>query len=212
MKTVADLLSEIEFEVHDIPHDTWTEDQVLGYLNDATREVVVAKADANPVRQVATLTPNKTLQTIPADGIEIMKIVRNMGDDGATPGRPIAIAEMDSLDALIPDWHLERDAEIVNYMYEKRYGRNFYVYPGAHASTPVTVEMFYSAYPEIMTAADNFVLEDAYIQAAKHYTLYLLFLKEIDDPSSGGRAKFHLESFANELGIKLASEKEYQPN
>ena len=102
--TAQSIINKAVIQLNDISSVRWTRAELLSWLNDGQRQIVVAQpAAANYVTSVK-LTAG-TQQAIPADGWMLLDVYRNMGADGVTPGRAIRIISKEMLDGFNPDWH-----------------------------------------------------------------------------------------------------------
>jgi len=188
-------------------------EELLLWLNDGQREVVLRKPDAYAQNTVVQLVGG-TKQSIPATGIQLLDIIRNMGTGGATPGRAITRIDRQILDEQRPDWHSETvSVETKHYMFDSRDPKHFYVYPPQHA-TAGQVEEVYSASPTDLSAlTDTITLDDIYSGVLLDYILYRAYSKDADlSPSAPQRAVAHYNSFLSSLGAKGQIEQIINPN
>lgn len=89
-------------------------------------------------------TPGVTIH-----GKKLLSIVRNMGADGATPGRAVRPFDRETLDAINPDWHTQAstDGVVHGYAYDVRAPHYFYVKPPIPGSALPWVEMLWVVQP-----------------------------------------------------------------
>ena len=73
----SDILSRVRDTLQDTTSVRWTDAELLRYLNDGQREVVNMKPDASALTTNVQLSTG-TLQTIPSNGLRLIKITRNM--------------------------------------------------------------------------------------------------------------------------------------
>ena len=85
----SDILDRVSMQLNDQGRVRWTLPMLLNYLTDAMRQTVLVRPDANARAHVVKLTPGSTRQRIPEGSLMFLAMVRNMGPDGLTPGRPI---------------------------------------------------------------------------------------------------------------------------
>ena len=131
--------------IQDTTNIRWQDTEHLTYLNDGQREVAMLRPDSTSRLAVMQLSAG-TRQTIPSDGIAILKVIRNMGTTGATPGQAIRLIPMDTLDSNVPAWHsAAASATTLHYMTDQRMPHNFYVYPQANGAT--YAEILYACAP-----------------------------------------------------------------
>lgn len=142
------------------------ESELVDWLNDAQRAIFTYLPAACSRIDAVRLVPG-TLQsiesiptayckpgdgstpTVPVVGSMLLGVMCNMGADGLTIGNAVrAITDgREVLDTLVPNWHTATATTIVNWVYDPTTPRQFFVYPGAHASTPVWVRMAFVAQP-----------------------------------------------------------------
>ena len=116
--------------LHDDDHDRFSVARLLSYLNAAQRQLMSVRPEANAVYSVLTLQQG-ILQQIPSalNPLRLLTITRNMGADGATPGKAAAATDRSSLDSLLISWDTgETVTEIESYVYDERTPVNFFVY------------------------------------------------------------------------------------
>jgi hypothetical protein len=200
--------------LQDTTNIRWPTAELLGWLNDGQREIVLRKPDAYTKSEAIVLTASETKQSIPAAGIQLIDVVRNMGTGGATPGRAITRTERYILDSQRPDWNTETGtSEVKHYMFDERNPKYFYVYP-PQGPAPGYVEAVYSSAPaELATAAATLTLDDVYSSALLDYVLYRAYSKDSDiAPNAPQRAVGHYEAFLKSLGAQEQAESRYDPN
>lgn len=190
-------------------------DELLLWLNDGQREIVLRKPDASATNEVVALVQG-TLQSIPATGIQLLDVIRNMGVGGATPGRAITRIDREILDEQRPNWHSETaSAETKHYMFDPRDPKHFFVYPPQHA-TPGKVTMVYAASPTDLADLETttvITLDDIYSGVLLDYILYRAYSKDADlTPTAPQRAVSHYNAFLASLGAKGQIEQVVNPN
>lgn len=146
----------------------WPERYLVHLLNDA-QSVIGSLVTTACSRLVAIKLKAGTKQSIanvaaadwkldgvagaaPLLGRRLLGVWRNMGTDGATPGRAIRAVERDVLDALDPNWHTSRQTKVYEYAYNEDTPTVFFAVPGAHAETPVWVEASLVVAPALIPA------------------------------------------------------------
>ena len=212
--TATNIVSRAAIVLQDTTGVRWPQtEELLLWLNDGQREIVLRKPDAYAQNAVVALVAG-TKQTIPATGIQLLDVIRNMGTGGATPGRAITRIDREILDEQRPSWHSETaSAETKHYMFDPRDPKHFYVYPPQHA-TPGRVEMVYAASPTDVAALGNTItLDDIYSGVLLDYILYRAYSKDADlTPTAPQRAVSHYNAFMASLGAKSQMELITNPN
>jgi len=209
-----DLINDIADELSDADHITWSADELLTYLNSATLRVCLLRPDASSSVESIQLVAG-TKQTLPATSRRLLDIFRNMGSDGATPGKIITATDQRSLDLYSPNWHKETAKTVIDhFVYDEETPDTFFVTPPAHATTDVYVEMKLANNPAIITdaSAENIQVNDVYRPALEHWMLYKAYDKETDSPHSVSEAKFHFNAFGQLFGLKGSVDRAYSPS
>lgn len=176
----------------------WTDSELLQWLGDAQRIIVLQKPDANAVTaDVAALAG--TRQTLPSGAFQLLDVVK-----GPT-GRAVRPTTRAALDAENPLWHTAAQSNVTrHYVYDAKTPDVFWVYPPATAGTLLTI--IYSAPPPQPTIAGNIGLGDVYIGVIVDYILYRAFMKDADYAQNAPRADKHYEQFMAALAAKNANE------
>lgn len=201
---VNTLVSRAATILQDVAAIRWSATELVGWLNDAQREIVLLKPDANAVTETIALAVG-TKQALPTGGNRLLKVVRNMTALSGTGGRVVRLVEAESLDSVVPDWHkanVTGDAAhgtiVKNYTYSEQNPRVFYVYPGM-SSVNAWVEIVYSKDPTTVSAGENIGLPDIYANAILDYMLYRAYSKDMDFAPQQARAQTHYQLFMNSI-------------
>ena len=210
--TVNSLVAKAQVILQDVTKVRWPENELIDWLNDGQREVVLIRPQASVSNTTVALDSGKTKQSIPNDGVMLIDVVRNMGSAGATPGNAIRICSREVLDAQYPDWHSATNTlgYVQHYMYDPRDPKSFWVYP--LAPTPWHVQLVYSASPAAASAGGSISIDDIYSNALVDYMLYRAYSKDAEYAGNAQRAMGHYSAFQNSLGVKTKSELEQNPN
>lgn len=182
----------------------YPDSELLGWVNDGQREIVVLRPDAN--QKVANLTlVGGTRQSLPPDGYQLVDVFRNMGT-GATPGRGVRKVEREYLDASLPSWHSATpENDVQHYAYDPRTPRTFFVFPPAVAGR--VVEIAYSAVPSLLTTTTDVIgVDDAYANVLLDYVMYRALAKDTEHPANAQRAMAYRQAFENSLGLKAQAD------
>lgn len=185
----------------------WSATELVGWLNDAQREIALLKPDATAATVTMAMAVG-TKQSIPTGGNRLLRVIRNMTALDGTGGRSIRPVEREALDSAVPDWHsatVTGDAAhgtvVKNYCYDEQNPRVFYVYPGM-SSTSAWVELVYSADPAAVAAGENIGLPDIFANAILDYMLFRSYSKDMDIAPQQARANTHYQLFMNSVAGK----------
>lgn len=210
--TAQEIINKVQIQLQDTTGIRWPDStELLGWLNDGQREVLVFKPNANVVNASVQLVAG-TKQALPADGIQLIDVVRNMGSNGTTPGNAIRIAMREILDAQAPNWHTETpSATTKHYMYTPLDPKRFYVYPPSNAAGHV--ELVYSAIPAKVAALNNTItIDDIYSNVLVDYVLYRAYSKDTDYAANPARASACQAAYTASLTGKTQAEVIVNPN
>jgi hypothetical protein len=180
----------------------WSDSELLGWVNDGQREIVTLRGDAYIVAPTSISLTAGTKQTLPAGGVVLVDIIRNMGSDGATPGPAIRKIERKVLDEQNVSWHTAATSQVVqHYVFETSAPRTFYVYPPVQ--TPCQVEAMYVSVPaDLNVLSATLGIDDIYQNAVLDYVLWRAYSKSTEFAADAERAKAYRESFENTLSGK----------
>jgi hypothetical protein len=187
----------------------WPVAELVRYLNDGQREVVLYRPDSMVTNATVALVAGAK-QAIPTNGSKLIDVIRNTGGSK----RSVRMTVRNILDTQSPNWYnLTGLTEILHYMYDPRDPKVFYVYPPAAASG-ASVEIVYSAYPtDITEPADgavysavtgNISLPDIYGNVLADYILYRAYTKDSEYAGNAQRAQAHYGAFQAALTTEMA--------
>ena len=196
----------------------WPVAELVRYLNDGQREVVLYRPDSMVTNATVTCVAG-TKQTLPANGAKLIEVIRNARAAGTK--RAVRMVNREILDAQMPGWHaLAGMDDVLHFMYDPRDPRVFYVYPPATTNTQL--DIVYAAYPtDIVEPADgatytavtgNISLSDIYGNVLQDYILYRAYTKDSEYAGNAQRAQAHYAAFANALGIEIKATVAVAPN
>lgn len=207
------LINKMQIVLQDALGVRWPSDEMLGWLNDGQREIVLLKPNAYVRAQNVQLVQG-TRQALPTDGVQLIDVSRNMGLDGVTPGRAIRIVTREVLDAQMPDWHnATASAAVKHYTYSLLDPKNFRVFPPQPASNRGYVEIVYGALPaNIVNSGAAITVDDIYQNVLIDYGLYRAFLKDAEHAADPARAATHQNAYIVSLTGKTKMEAGSSPN
>lgn len=184
-------------QLNDADKITWSETLLMSALNQALAMLTLVRPDATAKVENLVCVAG-TRQDLPADGLRLLKAVRNIKEDGAI-GRAIRLVNISDLDSINPDWHSEAPKEIAKeYMFDERSPKHFYVYPPMKSGAKIEIE--YSAMPtEITDLAQDLPVDMVYMQPLQEFILYKLLSGE----GGRGQGAQHYNTGMSLLGSKL---------
>lgn len=192
-------------QLNDVEKVTWDEELLISALNQALVMLILARPDASS--KVSELVcVQGTRQTLPDDGLRLLKVVRNIKAEGLA-GRAVRLMNIHDLDSIAPDWHSEPEKGIVKeYMFDERSPKHFYVYPPAQAGVLLDIE--YSFMPDpIINREQMLPVDITYQQPLHEFMLYKL----LSGDGGQGQGAQHLNTGLSLIGAKPATEKYLKP-
>ena len=199
----------------------WPAAELVRWLNDAQRDIVLVRPDALKVNGTMSLqlgtrqSLRHALANAAGNGplvptaTKLIEIPRCMtGTQGA-----ITHLERHILDRQMPAWHtFPGSLNILHYLFDPREPESFLVYPPAAAGAKV--ELMYSGTPvDIAEPADgstfaavagNLSLPEQYASALLDLVLYRAYSKDSEFAGNEGRAAAHRASAIALIGAELA--------
>lgn len=208
--TVSSVLSRCAVLLQDPTNIRWPQSELLDWLNDGQREIALYKPNAF-VKNQSTLLTAGTKQSLPADGVSLVDVVRNMGTSGTTPGSAIRAVAREILDSQTPDWHSAAQSTAVkHFVYSVLDPKNYYVFPPSNGTG--RVEIIYVAAPSDATLVSTITLDDIFVTALVNYILYRAYSKDAEFAANAGAASSYLQAFQGLLAGKTGAETGSNPN
>jgi hypothetical protein len=207
----SELIGRAAQALQDLDHVRWSAADLLGHLNEGVRQVALVRPDATAATLVVELAAG-TRQSLPEGCARLLAVVRNMGPDGATPGRAVTRVERDLLDAWDPGWHAApgdpaAPAEVGQYAYDARLPRTFWTCPPVAEGAQATVEIAASLAPAPCAGPDDPVgLDPVYAGPVLDWMLHRAFSADAGPPENRARAETHRQAFYESLGQKLKAD------
>lgn len=200
---VADIIRRIQALTIDDTGVRWPESELVDWINDAQREIVLLRPGASATNEKLDLVLG-TKQTLPSAAVLLLNVKRNLDKATGVGKRSVRRVDQTVLDEQIPDWHdtsvVPATEEVKHYLYDEDDPLHFYVYP-ANDSTG-SVEVVYSSNPAEVTAGDNLSLPDIYANAVVDYAIARAFSKDAKYAANEARVAKHMQLFMQSLGIK----------
>lgn len=240
---VWQFLERVSRTLHDISpqFSRWTQSELVLATNDG--QMAIAKYlpySCSRVDSIRLLPGSRqyigsipSARVIPGDGssaadisgVFLQDLIRNMGTDGATPGRPIRITDREVLDTISPNWHTTVGTSIRQYVFDPRNPTYFWVSPAVHASQNVWVEMSMLVNPspiadgagvdysfESASSPTLLSIDDKYVDDLMSYVLARAYMKDSDFAMDANNAAFHGTTFVNSINAQAAALTGVNPN
>lgn len=196
----VELINRVAVTIQDPTFVRWTQQELLDYLNDGQRQVVMFRPDAKTVNTTFTCAA-QSKQELPANALRLVNVLRNQN------GRAITKIDRKILDVQLPAWmeaNIGADG-LKHFVYDALDPKVFYLYPKPAVTN--VIELIYSTVPDKITisnfASDTQVigLDDIYANALMDYMTYRAYQKD-SEYANVNRSQVYFQSFAGALGIK----------
>lgn len=212
MATAAStIMDSAEYILKDTGNDRWTEAELLIWLNEAQRQIVLLKPDANATMEAVQMSSG-TEQSLPATAIQLLDATYNMGTNGSTVGNAVTIVDRAMMDACYPGWQNATAAAVIKHViYDPvKLPKKYWIYPQSDGTN--YLQIITGKLPtDCATKAANVGLDDEYVPALTEWVLYRAFSKDAEFNETAERALIHLDAFQVILGIREESEHRFAP-
>jgi hypothetical protein len=208
--TAGTIISKAATQLIDISGVRWTRAELLGWLNDGLRQIVIMQPNASATRSAVQLVAG-TRQTLPTGGWMLLGVYRNMGTTGTTPGRAVRISSRELLDAFNPNWHTATaSTTTTNYIYDLQDQTAYYVYPPSTGTN--YLEVNYSMQPTDLTSEAQVIpVFDVFQGPLLDYMLFRACTKDAEYAPGIALGQLYLTTFTAATGVKEQSEMRGSP-
>ncbi|MFV1943482.1 DUF6682 family protein [Pseudomonas luteola] len=216
----SSIISKAQIIAQDTTGVRWPFAELLGWLNDAQRELAIYKPSATATNAVLQLKQG-TLQDIGDGGLQLLSITRNL-KSGATDiregGRAIRKVERLVLDAQHPQWHdstvFAYTTEVKHFCFDPIDPTRFYVFPGNTGAGYVEAIISRAPADLAVTGDANLLgsyatpigVPDVYSNALLDYVLYRAYAKDADYAGNADRSTQHYQAFMASVSTKAQNE------
>ena len=203
--TAGAIIDKAVIQLIDISGVRWTRAELLKWLNDGLRQIVLMQPNATNTPGAVQLVAG-TRQTLPTGGWMLLNVYRNMGTTGTTPGRAIRIISRELLDAFEPDWHTAKASAVTkNYIYDLQDQTAYYVYPPSTGTN--YIEINYSMQPTDLTSETQVIpIFDVYQGPLLDYIMFRACTKDAEYAAGVALGQLYLTTFTSSTNVKAQSE------
>lgn len=207
---VQDIIDRVADLLLDTEHVRWTEPELIRWINDSRAAILTRRpAACSKVANISLVTG--TAQSLPADGVSLLDVIRNMGLDGNTPGRAIRRTDRQAIDDHDLYWHTAiQSSEISQFSYDERTPRMFFVNPPAIAGVKILAA--YAALPaQITSTAQDLDIALENMDAVVNYVCFRAKSKDSEYANAAEAAGFY-GAFNDALGVTSQNQAVVSPN
>lgn len=217
---VIDIVRRVERILNDDAAVRWTRLEIQDWLNDAYKEIVLLRPDANSYTSNVMLASGTRQKigdsssiNLPA-AIRILDVIRNTAALSNKKG--IMLISRKILDEQYPFWHSSTGSvNITHWVFDLRAPKEFFVFPPSDGKAEV--EILYSSVPTphalsetdlnpTGTNATTILLDDIYANAITDYILYRAYSKDADYAANAQRAVNHQSAFTGSITAKTSTD------
>lgn len=206
--TIGTVLSLVKKKLLDEGNDDWDQAELLTLYNIINREIVKLVPRAYTKLNIMQLVAGNK-QKIPSPGMVAIEVTRNMGTDGATPGRSVRETTMEIIKKFVPFFSTDAaltDSSIWDWWPVNSEPETFFVHPQSDGNGYVEIE--YSAPPTDVVydaggvyLATTIALADLYLTAIIDGVMYQAYDDDTDIPGNTPRSALYYGRFLQDLGI-----------
>lgn len=201
--------------LNDATKTRWPDAELLDWLNMGQREIALLKPNVY-TRTLGLALVEGTKQVLASHHHALVRVVRNLGASGGTPGPAIRAVERVFLDTAFPEWHLTEyaAATVKGFMTDQADPRTFHVYPPQPTGTTQVIEVTVAmAPPPLASLASVISLESLYAPSLLDYLLFRAFAKDAaTSPTNAERSKAAYQRIMQNLGIRTQIDAAYTPD
>ena len=216
--TAAKILARVNNILQNTGSIRWSSSEQLEYLSDGQREIAMIRPSATATHANIQLATG-TEQSIPADGLRLFSVNRNMSGTAvnATGARAISKVNLDVINSEEPSWHdstvtgkAAHGTVVKHYMFDDRDPRKFFVYPGVSGNA--FIEVVYSKNPTSISAATDLIqVDDIFANPLMDFVTYKAYLKDAEAGGGLQKATAYFNAFQASLGTGFAQQESNAP-
>lgn len=202
------VINQVRQTLNDPNAVVWSNTVLINALNEALQALVSYRPDAASYTAMMLLVAG-TRQTLPSDGVRLLKVIRNKGVSGLSDaGRAIKKGDLYIQDNINPEWHSETGrSPVKEYYYDPLLPKEFYVYPPAPVSPQIGIDISYvRVLPTITQITDTFPVDDYFAPAVQEWMLYSCWRGDDEQSPNYSAAQSHLQAFFNLLQVKSGAD------
>ena len=208
---VSDILGRVRPVLNDSDASAyrWSNPDLISYINDACRLILIKRPDANTVPVEVVLVAG-ALQTIPDTAYKLVDVICNLNAD-SSQGRAVTIVDGAVLDSFNPGWRSGAKASAVkHYIFDPRTSRRFEVYPPVNAGVKVQAKLA-NYVGQATQATDPVGLLDEYMEHLVCFVLYKAYARDMEFAGNAELAASYLALFNGMLGDKTMADNAFAP-
>lgn len=206
---VQDIMDKVSTLYNDTDYVRVSKAMYLKFLDDALTQLVAVRPDAH-YKEASVQLSAGTKQSVPADCLVLLDVIRNKGAAGTTDGAPVWQIKKKDVD-YFSNWHAAAavaPTAITEFAFDPKFPNTYWVSPPPAAGSLFYIELAYS-YPFTKLAsavwatalATTIDTAETFLNPICDYILYSLYSLDTSSKNDKLIADSYLKSFYNSLGI-----------
>ena len=197
MITTASVLARARKQLHDPAKRRWSDEDLLDYLNEGQRQIVIYRPDANAVLFEHSLQSGAT-QQLPDGYIALVEVLCNFS--GGVEGAAVTEVSRADLDGADVNWRASTPSpQAVHFVRGNMTPADFYVYPPNDGTGIVRASA--SKEPEPTTLSGNLSLRSSFEAPLMHFICYRCLEEDRESEPSAQLAAYHEQQYLKMLGV-----------
>jgi hypothetical protein len=207
--TLGTICNTVEKKLQDESNVDYSQAELIGLYNLTIRLIVSLVPKA--YTKIATMKCVSGIQqSLPSNGLQLVRPICNMGTDGTTVGAPILPATLERISLIDPDWTTATASTTVELIIPMPdTPATFFCYPASPGTNYIKIQ--HSATPPGATydgdgdwQIGTIALSDEYSDAIINGMLYMAYDVDTDIPGTADRSQLYYNRFMKLLGFKSA--------
>ena len=213
--TVGHCVDMAERKILDESNDEYSEQNLLDLYHLSVKEIINLAPRSHTESRIWKLAP-MTRQVCPADAVEIVDVIMNMGADGATPGAAIRETTLDIMKALLPGWEADAATDVVEHFMKLSESKTeFMIYPPSTGNnylmgrvTTIPAQVMWDSGGDWKLAV--IPIDDTFSHAIINGMVYIAYDDDSDTPGNTPRSQVFYGRFLQDLGLRQQKEIKYR--
>ena len=205
--TVGFCVNMAERKILDESNDDYSEQNLVDLYNLAIKEIVNLVPSASSETRTWKLSAT-TKQMIPADGVNLVDVIMNMGANGQVPGAAIRETTLKIMKTLLPGWEADSPSAVTeHYLRIPESKTAFFVYPKSDGTNWIMADVTVLPAPVLWDAGDVWKIavigiDDTYSHAIINGMVYIAYDDDSDMPGNTPRSQIYYTRFLQDLGLR----------
>lgn len=190
------VLSRVQTILTDASFRRFTQPELLMWLADAWREVLIYKPQAGSVTAELVISADQWRHALPAAYLRLLDIV-------SAGGRAVTAATRQQLDQSDRTWRTRKGTTIRHYVVDEENPREFEVYPVPATAVTAVAVLVPNPPNSVATPETEIPLDSTCMGPLVDLVVYRALSKDAADTFNAQRALAHYQAFANAMGVKI---------